>query len=188
MIRAAAIPVVALGLAACGGGEPDRKAQPPPAPSTAVLRISCGESWWPNARTFANRRWREQSVIAGPVTFLNARRLARVRMSASGSVKIRTLVQPRTPVTIAIGRSARDVAGFVPMTNGGEAGIEASRPLLRLQGCDGVPRSGQAIPGLADVGFPVFIAAATKSCVPIEVTPDGGPTSRVVVSLGAGDC
>ena len=109
-------------------------------------------------------------------------------MSASGSVKIRTLVQPRTPVTIAIGRSARDVAGFVPMTNGGEAGIESSRPLLRLQGCDGVPRSGQAIPGLADVGFPVFIAAATKSCVPIEVTPDGGPTSRVVVSLGAGDC
>jgi hypothetical protein len=72
--------------------------------------------------------------------------------------------------------------------DGGAAGIEASRPQLRLEGCDGVPRSEQAVAGLADVGFPVFVAAARRSCVPFEVTPDGGRMSRVVVSLGAGEC
>ena len=127
-------------------------------------------------------------MTAGPVTFLNARRLAGIRIARDGSAKIRTLVAPRTPVTIAIGRTARRTAGFVPLTNGGTAGIEASRPLLRLEGCDGVPPSEQAIRGLADVGFPVSVAATRKSCIPFEVTPDGGATSRVVVSLGAGDC
>jgi hypothetical protein len=184
--RGLLIASLAIGLAACGGADAGPKPRPPSTP--AVLRTTCSESWWPNATTFANHRWREQSVTAGPVTFLNAKRLAGIRISGRGSVKIRTLVRPRTPVTIAVARSARDLAGFVPMTNGGEAGIEASRPLLRLEGCDGVPRSEQAVAGLADVGFPVFIAAARKSCVPLEVTPEGGVTSRVVISLGAGVC
>ena len=187
-MRGLVIAPLAVGLAACGGGDAGPKPQPPSAPPPAALRTSCSESWWPNATTFANRRWREQSLTAGPVTFLNAKRLAGIRITGRGSVKIRTLVRPRTPVTIAIARSARDLAGFVPMTNGGAAGIEASRPQLRLEGCDGVPRSEQAVAGLADVGFPVFVAAARRSCVPFEVTPDGGRTSRVVVSLGAGDC
>jgi hypothetical protein len=185
-MRGLLIAPLAIGLAACGGGDAGPERRPPSTP--AALRTSCSESWWPNATTFANRRWREQSLTAGPVTFLNAKRLAGVRITGRGSVKIRTLVRPRTPVTIAIARSARDLAGFVPMTNGGEAGIEASRPVLRLEGCDGVPRSEQAVAGLADVGFPVFVAAARKSCVPFEVTPAGGATSRVVISFGAGDC
>jgi hypothetical protein len=138
--------------------------------------------------TFANHRWRKQSVTVGPVTLLNVKQLATIRITGRGSVKIRTLVRPQTAVTIAIGQSARGTAGFVPMTNAGEAGIDASRPILHLEGCDGVPPSEQAIRGLADVGFPVFVAATTKSCVPIEITPDGGPTRRVVVSFGAGKC
>jgi hypothetical protein len=187
-MRGLVIAPLAVGLAACGGGDAGPQPQPPSAPPPAALRTSCSASWWPNATTFANRRWREQSLTAGPVTFLNAKRLADIRITGRGSVKIRTLVRPRTPVTIAIARSARDLAGFVPMTNGGAAGIEASRPQLRLEGCDGVPRSEQAVAGLADVGFPVFVAAARRSCVPFEVTPDGGRMSRVVVSLGAGQC
>jgi hypothetical protein len=187
MRRLATAPL-ALCLAACGGSDTAPKPQPAPERSPAVLRTTCSDSWWPNARTFADRRWREHSVTAGPVTFLNAKRLADIRITGHGSVKIRTLVRPRTAVTIAIDRTARRTAGFVPLTNGGEAGIEASRPVLRLEGCDGVPRTEQAVAGLADVGFPVSVAATRKSCVPLEVTPDGGPTSRVVISLGAGDC
>jgi hypothetical protein len=187
-MRRLVIAPLVVGVAACGGGDTSPKPQPAPERAPAVLRTSCSDSWWPNARTFADRRWREHSVAAGPVTFLNANRLADIRIAGRGSVKIRTLVRPRTPVTIAIGRTARRTAGFVPLTSGGAAGFEAARPLLRLEGCDGVPRSEQAVPGLADVGFPISVAATSQSCVPLEVTPDGGPTSRVVVSLGAGDC
>jgi hypothetical protein len=186
--RGPVIALLALGLAACGKGDGGSMQRPPSLPSPTVLRTSCSESWWPTDRTFANPRWREQSVTAPPVTFLNAKQLARVRITGRGSVKIRTLVQPETPVTIAIGRSARGTAGFVAMTNAGEAGIDASRPVLHLAGCAGVPRSEQAIRGLADVGFPVFVAATKKSCVPMEITPDGGPTRHVVVSIGAGSC
>lgn len=186
--REAVIVVLALALAGCGVGDTGHKQPTTSAPAPGVLRTSCTDSWWPNATTFANRRWREQSVTVGPVTFLNVKRLATMRMTGRGSIKIRTLVRPQTPVTIAIGRSARGTAGFVPMTNAGEAGIDASRPLLHLAGCDGVPPSEQAIRGLADVGFPVFVAATTKSCMPMEITPDGGPTRHVVVSFGAGNC
>jgi hypothetical protein len=182
------VTVLATSFVACGGTENASKTTSQPPASDAAFRTSCTESWWPTAATFTNHHWRKESVTVGPVTFLNVKRLASIRITGQGSVKIRTLVRPRTPVTIAIGRSARGTAGFVPMTNGGEAGIEASRPSLHLAGCDGVPPGEQAIRGLADVGFPVFVAATRKTCVPMEITPDGGPTHRVLVSLGAGRC
>jgi hypothetical protein len=182
--------VLVTTFVACGGGGEQRATRPPARVSVEVLRIGCEQSWTPNRVTFANPRWRRESIRIGPVTLLNARRLARVHLRelGVGSVKIRTLVRPRTAVTLAIGREARDVAGFVPLSNGGVAGIDAAKPVLSLQGCPGVPRDAQVIRGLADVGYPVSVAVSTDRCVAIEVTEKGRPTQRRVVSFGAGRC
>lgn len=180
--------LLGLALLSCGGGSASAPQEPAVVPPPAVLRTTCAESWWPTSATFTNRHWRAQSVFAGPVTFLNAKRLARLATDGEASVKIRTLVRPETPVTIAIGRRMRRTAGFVPLNNGGEAGIEASRPVLHLEGCTGVPRDSQALRGLSDIGFPVFVATTKAHCVDLEVTPEGRRTQHVVVSLGAGKC
>lgn len=146
----------------------------------------CNSSYWPNETTFADRRWRAHSVTAGPVTFLNAKRLARAPVGEDVAVKIRTLVAPSTPVTIAIGRAARATAGFVPTLNG--ASFAAARPAMHLAGCDGVPPGEQVERGVADVGYPMSVVAQRAGCVPIDVTPDGGRSRRVVIALGVRSC
>jgi hypothetical protein len=152
------------------------------------LRTTCAQSWWPTSTTFENRAWRSDSVNAGPVTFLNAKRLARAPVQPNTSVKIRTLVRPRTQLTLAIDRGSQARAGFVPLSNGGAAGLEAARPSARLDGCPGVPPAEQAVKGIADVGYPVSVAVAHAMCVPIDVTPAGGSTRRVVIAIGVHDC
>src|SRR6059058_2054438 len=136
-------------LVACGGGGSHGTADSAASVPREELRTGCSESWTPNARTFANRRWRSESIRIGPVTLLNVKRLARVHLRDLGvsSVKIRALVRPRTAVMIAIGHDARDVAGFVPLSNGGIAGIDAAKSSLSLQGCPAVPRDLQIIRG-----------------------------------------
>jgi hypothetical protein len=181
------MPPAAAVIAACGGhaSRPDRTVG---TPVSHVLRTTCAQSWWPNSTTFENRAWRRDSVNAGPVTFLNAKRLAWAPVQPNTSVKIRTLVRPRTQVTLAIGRGSQARAGFVPLSNGGAAGLEAARPSARLDGCPGVPPAEQAVKGIADVGYPVSVAVARAMCVPIEVTPAGGLPRRVVLAIGVHDC
>jgi hypothetical protein len=86
-----------------------------------------------------------------------------------------------SPVTLAIDRGSQGRAGFVPLSNGGAIGLDAARPLARLDGCPGVLPARQAVKGLADVGYSVSIAIAGAMCVPIDVTPTNGSTRRVVL-------
>ena len=107
-------PLVAAAIAACGGGHALRPERTVGTPASQVLRTTCAQSWWPNATTFQDRAWRKASVIAGPVTFMNAKRLARAAVEPNTSVKIRTLVRPRTSITLAIDRDSEGQAGVCP--------------------------------------------------------------------------
>jgi hypothetical protein len=185
---AVAVAAAAAATAACGGSHASRPDRTVRTPTAHVLRTTCAQSWWPTSTTFENRAWRKDSVNAGPVTFLNAKLLARAPVQPNTSVKIRTLVQPRTPVTLTIDRDSQARAGFVPLSNGGAAGLEAAKPVARLDGCPGVPPAEQAVKGISDVGYPVSVAVARPTCVAIDVTPAGGSTQRIVLAIGVHAC
>jgi hypothetical protein len=158
------------------------------------MRLTCQQSWTPTPRTLVGG-WRRSSIRAGSVTLLLARRLAHAPIGADGrAVKIGTLVHPRTPVTIAIGRSGRSTAGFTALQRSGQpVPIAETHGTLRLDGCDAapieqradVPERLRSVRELGYVGFPVTIAVAHPACVPLEITTSGTTTTRTI-SIGAG--
>ena len=84
----------------------DSRSTPPK--RLAVVRESCDDSWVPTARTvvgFGN--WRRTSIRIGPITLMGAKTAAHRDVAAYGSIKFRTLVRPRTPVTVEIAPAAR---------------------------------------------------------------------------------
>ena len=85
----------------------DSRSTPPK--RAAVVRESCTDSWVPTAQTFVGfRDWRKTSIHVGPVTLMGAKTGAAHRdVAAYGSIKFRTLVRPRTPVTVEIAPAAR---------------------------------------------------------------------------------
>jgi hypothetical protein len=195
---ASVIAVVAVTAAAVGCGRSSDRLRPSrPASTEPIMRLTCERSWTPSARTFGVGDWRRSSVRAESVTLLRARRLADAPIGADGrAVKIRTLVHPRTPVTIAIGRASRAIAGFVALERAGQAVPMAQTDgTLRLDGCDAapveqradVPRRLRGVRELGYVGFPLTIAVARPACVALEITA-GRATTRRTISIGAGRC
>jgi hypothetical protein len=196
---ALATAVVALAAAQIGRGHTGDKDQRPTPPVSIerAMRLSCERSWTPTPRTLVGG-WRQSSIRAGSVTLLLARRLAHAPMGSDGrAVKIPTLVHPRTPVTIAIGRSGRSTAGFVPLERSGQTAVPMTDTdgTLRLDGCDtapieqraDVPKRLRSVRELSDVGYPLTIAVARPACVPLEITTADRTISRTI-SIGAGRC
>jgi hypothetical protein len=196
---ALATAVVALAAVqiACGhtGDKAERPSQPPS--TKRAMRLSCQRSWTPTPRTLVGG-WRQSSIRAGSVTLLLARRLAHAPIGGDGrAVKIPTLVHPRTPVTIAIGRSGRSTAGFVPLERSGQTAVPMADTdgTLLLEGCDAapieqradVPKRLRSVRELSDVGYPLTIAVARPACVALEITA-AGRTIRRTISIGAGRC
>jgi hypothetical protein len=189
--------VVVTMLAACGGKDrshaaPSREAraaQSQALEGERVLRLPCDKTWVPNRRTFADPHWRRRSVRMGPVTFMLMRTAANLPVAAYGSIKFRTLVEPDTPVAIAIGAEARRDVGFyvTNVESGGQLPPNA-KPTLALAGCPAVDRSLRVERGVSGVGYPVFLAVARNRCVPLQVTVPGQRPIKRVVSLGAGSC
>jgi hypothetical protein len=172
-------------LAACG--ERESPSTPRTSSDSTGVRsipahVTCSNSWTPNARTFANEMWREQSVRVGPVTLLNAHRLARVPVEQYGTIKIRTLIKPETSVTMRIDASSPP---------GARVGIgttdAADDHALRYDPCPAVPRRERAIADVADVGFPLFVSTSGRVCLRVTVEAAGDRTVKVI-SLGAGRC
>jgi hypothetical protein len=153
----------------------------PPKP-LAVVRESCDDSWVPTAETFKGfgKDWRKSSVRIGPITLMGARAAARRDVAAYGNIKFRTLVRPRTPVTVEIGQAARSAVGFVPPPAYQPVWPKHGAPILRLAPCraDFLP-----VRGLLLIGYPMFLRVRRNACVPLTV----GQTRRTV-SIGAGRC
>jgi hypothetical protein len=148
----------------------------------AVVRETCEVSWVPTAETFKGYEpLSRTSLRVGPITLMGARTAARRDVAAYGSIKFRTLVHPRTPVTVEIGEAARSAVGFVaPMDAERSIWPKHGAPLLRLAPC---PANYPAVHGLLAIGYPVFLRVRRNACVPLRV----GRTRRTV-SIGAGSC
>src|SRR5919197_3516606 len=104
--------LVLVGAAAClvGAGCDSHGTRPK---HVTILRESCNESWVPTADTFKGfAGWRQTSIRIGPITLMGAKVAARRDVAKYGSVKFRTLVRPRTRVTVEIGPEARSSVGF----------------------------------------------------------------------------
>jgi hypothetical protein len=102
-------------------------------------------------------------------------------VAAYGSIKFRTLVRPRTAVTIEIGRTARSAVGFVSASDADRSTWpKRGAPILRLAPCraDFPP-----VRGLLAIGYPMYLRVRHNACVPLTV----GHTRRTV-SIGAGRC
>jgi hypothetical protein len=160
----------------------DSRSTPPK--RLAIVRESCVDSWVPTARTFVGygKDWRTTSIRIGPITLMGAKTGAVHRdVAAYGSIKFRTLVRPRTPVTVTIGPAARSAVGFVaPADALGSTWPKRGAPILRLAPCraDFLP-----VRGLLAIGYPMFLRVRRNACVPLTV----GKTRRTV-SIGAGRC
>ncbi len=191
---AAGLVIVAALSSGCGLGGSDSEPDQPdrstaPQIQSRPAQVGCDRSWAPNKRTFANPTWRTDSLRLGPVTLLDAKRLARtaiVNLPIKNDlpIKIRTLVQPSTPVTIRVGStvptSAR--AGL-----GTGVSPSAEHEAVSFAPCPAIPREVRAIAELADVGFALFVTTDRRACVPIIVEANGR-RYREVLSLGAGRC
>jgi hypothetical protein len=180
--QVAALVCAAALLAACGGSHSQRKPSGSAGARSGPAHVRCSSSWTPNTRTFANERWREQSVRLGPVTLLNAERLARAPVEQYGTIKIRTLIEPKTAVTMHV--EATSPAGAHVGIGTTQAADERA---LRYDPCPAVPRSERAIDEVADVGFPLFVSIPSRVCLRVTVEAAGGRFARVI-SLGAGRC
>jgi hypothetical protein len=157
----------------------------------ATLRVSCSDSWIPTAQTFKGfGAWRSTSIRIGPITLMGARAAAQRDVAAYGSIKFRTLVHPKTKLTIAIAPQARSVVGFVAPADALRSYFpDRGAAVMELAPCPGVPPDQQAIPGLADVGYPIFLRVRRNACVGLTVRrARGGQTFRGTVSIGAGRC
>jgi hypothetical protein len=151
----------------------------------AVVRESCQESWVPTAETFKGYEpLPRTSVRIGPITLMGARAAARRDVAAYGSIKFRTLVRPRTPVTVEIGQAARSAVGFV-VPRDAERSIwpKHGAPLLRLTPC---PANYPAVRGVVAVGYPMFLRVRRNACVGFTVR--AGRSTHRTVSVGAGRC
>jgi hypothetical protein len=168
-----------VGAGTLASGCDSRKAAPKP---LAVVRESCTDSWVPTAQTFVGfRDWRRTSVRIGPITLMGAKTgAARRDVAAYGSIKIRTLVRPRTPVTVEIGPAARSAVGFIAPPDFQADLPKHGAPILRLAPC-----RANFLPyrGIVQIGYPMFLRVRHNACVPFVV----GKTRRTV-SIGAGSC
>jgi len=151
----------------------------------AAVRESCQESWVPTAETFKGYEpLSRTSVRIGPTTLMGARTAARRDVAAYGSIKFRTLVRPRTPVTVEIAQSARSAVGFVaPLDAERSIWPKHGAPLLRLASC---PANYPPVHGVVAVGYPMFLRVRRNACVGFTVR--AGQSTRRTVSIGAGRC
>ena len=158
----------------------DSRSTPPK--RLAVVRESCDDSWVPTAQTFVGYGdWRRTSVRIGPVTLMGAKTAAHRDAARYGQIKFRTLVRPRTPVTVEIAPAARSAVGFVSTRDAGRSIWPAhGAPVLRLAPC-----RANFLPyrGILKIGYGMFLRVRRNACVPLTV----GQTRRTV-SIGAGDC
>jgi hypothetical protein len=112
---------------------------------------------------------------------MGAKTAAHRNVARYGQIKFRTLVRPRTPVTVEIGPAARSAVGFVAEADALRSIWPAhGAPILRLAPCraDYPP-----VRGLRSVGYGMFLRVRHNACVPLTV----GQTRRTV-SIGAGRC
>jgi hypothetical protein len=153
----------------------------------AVVRVSCDESWVPTAETFKGYeplRW--TSVRVGPITLMGARTAAHRDVAAYGNIKFRTLVRPRTPVTVEIGQAARSAVGFVaPADALHSVWPEHGAAILRLAPC---AADFPPVRGLLAIGYPMFLRVRRNACVGFTVSRGSGRSARGTVSIGAGRC
>jgi hypothetical protein len=168
-----------VGAAALAVGCDSRKTAPK---HLAVVQESCTDSWVPTAQTFVGfRDWRRTSVRIGPITLMGAKTGAAHRdVAAYGSIKFRTLVRPRTPVTVKIGPAARSAVGFIAPSGFQAVLPKHGAPILRLAPC-----RANFLPyrDIVKIGYPMFLRVRHNACVPLTV----GRTRRIV-SIGAGRC
>jgi hypothetical protein len=150
-----------VALAGCGGG--DKAGTPQDADRGAILKLSCSQSWVPNERTFKYYgAWRSNSIHIGPITLMGAQLAANRDVAAAKRIKFPTLVRPNTRLTVAIAPDARSA----------------------------VASYEQALPGLADVGYPMYLSVRRNACVGLTVVTEI-PAERMfrrTVSIGAGHC
>jgi hypothetical protein len=148
----------------------------------AVVRESCAASWVPTTRTFVGfRDWRRTSIRIGPITLMGAKTAAHRDAARYGQIKFRTLVRPRTPVTVEIAPAARSAVGFVSTRDAGRSvWPKRGAPILRLAPC---PADFPPVRGVLAIGYGMFLRVRHNACVPLTV----GQTRRTV-SIGAGRC
>jgi hypothetical protein len=164
----------------------DSRSTPPK--RLGVVRESCNDSWVPTAQTFVGfRDWRRTSVRIGPITLMGAKTAARHRdVAAYGSIKFRTLVRPRTPVTVEIAPAARSAVGFVAPPGFQTVLPKHGAPILRLAPCRAnfLPYHGVRL-----IGYPMFLRVRNNACVGMTVKETrSGRSARGTVSVGGGRC
>jgi hypothetical protein len=170
--------VLLAGAAALATGC-DSRSTPPK--RLAVVRESCDHSWVPTARTFVGYGdWRRTSVRIGPITLMGAKTAAHRDIASYGQIKFRTLVRPRTPVTVEIGPAARSAVGFFAPPLFQPVLPKHGVPILRLAPC---PANFLPYHGLRAIGYPMFLRVRHNACVPLTVGQ-----KRRIVSIGAGRC
>jgi hypothetical protein len=164
----------------------DSRSTPPK--HLAIVRESCTDSWVPTADTFKGfSGWRRTSIRIGPITLMGAKTGAAHRdVAAYGSIKFRTLVRPRTPVTVEIAPAARSAVGFVAPPGFQTVLPKHGAPILRLAPC-----RANFLPyrGIVEIGYPMFLRVRQNACVPLTVRETrSGRSTRGTVSVGAGLC
>jgi hypothetical protein len=174
-VAAVAVAVVSVVGASCGKQDRTRQIST----SSRITHdtsdvVSCAEAWVPNARTFANHEWRRGSQHLGPLTLLNSKELAPLNIGSGRTVKIRTLVRPRTEATLAISN----------VSSGARVGIgvtEAARStILSFSSCPPVPKYDRVISTIADNGFPLYISVTRPTCIEFTVSASGQEVTRGV--------
>jgi len=183
-VKRLAIPVAVLLLAAvavyatASGGDEGSARAPEPAERAAYTR-PCGLS------TYRAYPANERDAILGRVrigafrgNFENAR-AEDVHSSKPGRKDLKApIVFPgRRDVTIAVPPSHRSVLRLQYKSN-----RSAGHPSVRFRSC---ARSRAEITGYAGA---LIYTGPWPACVPLDVTVAGSPTTRHLVSLGAGRC
>ena len=165
----------------------DSRSTPPQ--RLAIVREICDDSWVPTARTFIGYGdWRRTSVRIGPITLMGAKTGAAHRdVAAYGSIKFRTLVRPRTAVTVEIGQAARSAVGFVAPADADRSAWPAhGAAILRLAPC---AANFPPVRGVSAIGYPMFLRVRHNACMPLTVRQTRtGRSARGTVSVGAGRC
>jgi hypothetical protein len=164
--------------------------QPPPRAASAeqekVAPMSCEAGWTYNEdKRYFKGNWREEAVIAGPLTLLQLNTLHDADLSRPRAFRIKVLLEPRSTTTVTVAPEDRDWVRLATQPPNDPYANAGGDPAIRFEGCE--PRVDDTRDDeLRGTGYAIAVMVDSPGEATLEITPEGAATIRRRVSFGAG--
>jgi hypothetical protein len=179
---------VTAAAAIVGCGDQAAQSSPPRAQAPEIAPMSCQAGWTYNEdKRYFRGDWREQAVVAGPITLLWLNSMQEVDFSRPRAVMTKVLLEPHATTTVAVADADRDWVRLTTQPPNDPYANAGGDPGIRFEGCE--PRVDDTREDERHgTGYAVAVMVDRPGCATFEITPEGGAAMRRRVAFGVQDC